>query len=163
VIRFDKPKPADPSTRMPAKGARVTKAPVSKRGKAAEVASGTADPVSPAKAALAAMPPSGTKGRRRQASAVPGSSDPSVSEGEVGGGREAASTRVRPGTTARTLPEKKASGTKATVRARENRAGSRVEAKPARGTVAADKAGRPQGMIKPARPDDLKLIAGVGP
>src|SRR5690606_26698696 len=108
------------------------------------------------------IPSSSGKGRRRRASAVPGSSDPSVSEGEVGEGREAASARVRPGTAGRALPEKKASGTRATVRAKENRGGSRVEAKPA-ARDRTDATGRPQGIARPARPDDLKLIAGVGP
>src|SRR5690606_22512435 len=63
VIRFDKAKAEDPSTVEPTPGTRVTKAPVAKRGKQAEVASETADPRSPARSALADIPSSSGKGR----------------------------------------------------------------------------------------------------
>ncbi|WP_292900230.1 dipeptide ABC transporter ATP-binding protein [Nitratireductor sp.] len=59
-------------------------------------------------------------------SAVPGSSSPKRVQAEAGGGRQAASTRVKPATAKRAK-----------------------DAKPAR-------------MRKPAKPDDLKLISGVG-
>jgi peptide/nickel transport system ATP-binding protein len=130
VIRFDKSKVEDPSTAEPMPGTRVTTAPVAKQGEAAEVASETADPASPAHEALAGSPPSGTKGRRRPASAVPGSSDPAVSEGEVGDGREGASARVRPGTIEHEAPAEPDSGTAATGPAKANKGGSRAEGRP---------------------------------
>jgi peptide/nickel transport system ATP-binding protein len=161
VIRFDKSKPEDPSTVEPTPGTRVTTAPVAKEGEAAEVASETADPASPAHEALAGSPPSGTKGRRKAASAVPGRSDPAVSEDEVGDGREGVSASVRPGTIGHEAPAEPDSGTTATAPAKANEGGSREETRPA--ARSGSGAGRPQGITRPAQPDDLKLISGVGP
>jgi peptide/nickel transport system ATP-binding protein len=66
------------------------------------------------------------------ASAKPGTSSPKKVMAEAGGGRSAASTRVKPAT-AKT-PKQQAA-----------------------------EAGRPPAMKKPAKPDDLKKISGVGP
>ena len=160
VISFEGTSDADPAVKAPSKSARVKKAPVAKKGKKAEVASETADPVTPAALALS----SGTAKRSRTASAVPGSSAPQKTARQVGGGRQAADARVRPGTVADSAPKEPKSGTRATAKAKENAAGSSKAAKPAAtGKAAKADAGRPAAMKKPAKPDDLKLISGVGP
>ena len=105
--------------RKPVKAAKTAEKPGAGRGK------------TPASAARKASP-----SRRASAgvSARPGTSSPKNVMAEAGGGRSAASTRVKPAT-ART---------------------------PKEAAKAAD-AGRPAAMKKPAKPDDLKQISGVGP
>ena len=160
VISFEGKSETDPAVKAPSKSARVKKAPVAKKGKKAEVASETTDPVTPAALALS----SGTAKRSRKASTVPGSSAPQKIALQVGGGRQAANARVKPGTVADSAPKAPKSGTRATAKAKENAAGSSKAAKPAAtGKAAKADAGRPAPMKKPAKPDDLKLISGVGP
>ena len=169
VIKFGKDKSKDDSVKPPKKTTRVTKAPVGKKGEAEAVASETADPDSPAARALAGSPPSGTKGRRRSASAVPGSSTPQKTETKAGGGREGVDAKVRPGTIKHDAPDLPESGDGKTASAKANRSGSRKAtgtrsgARPAGSGKAPVAENRPERMKKPARPDDLKLISGVGP
>src|SRR5690606_41650784 len=127
VIRFEAK--ADDAARPPTgAGARVTKAPVAKKGKKAEVASETADPVSPAKEPNGAGA-SRSREPRPTASAVPGSSAPEATAGKVGSGRQAVSMHTAPGETESRAAAKKASGTKETAAAKANKAGSRATGK----------------------------------
>ncbi|TKT80229.1 dipeptide ABC transporter ATP-binding protein [Aquamicrobium sp. LC103] len=111
-----------------------------------------------------------------------GDSAPKKSLTEVGEGREAASAEVRPGT-ARTRREQAA--TKGAVGVQPRRIKTASSPKAARAAMVAGPAktppstlvpaasslvdlppperGRPAGTARPAKPDDLKLIAGVGP
>ncbi|MBO6902378.1 MAG: dipeptide ABC transporter ATP-binding protein [Rhizobiaceae bacterium] len=112
------PAKARSTKRKPVKAAKTAEAPGAGRAK------------TPATARKAAQSRRGSA----SASASPGTSSPKRTMAEAGGGRSAASTRVKP----------------ATARTRKEAA------------KAAD-AGRPAAVKKPAKPDDLKRISGVGP
>ena len=71
----------------------------------------------------------------------------------MGEGREAASARVRPGTAGQPTATRVESGTPATAAAKANRGGSRVSTGERRSA----------GIAKPDMPDDLTMIAGIGP
>ncbi len=103
------------------------------------------------------------------ASAVPGTSSPKVVHDEVGDGREAASAKVSPGTTAKKT-RSEGGGAKARKRAEARpveHASNPAEARRAIGAKPSEEAGsvgkRPTGMERPADPDDLKRISGIGP
>jgi peptide/nickel transport system ATP-binding protein len=91
-----------------------------------------------------------TSARRRasaSASAKPGTSSPKKVMAEAGGGRSAASTRVKPATAKTPKEAAKASGGKQKAATKAGASGT----------------GQPSAMKKPAKPDDLKKISGVGP
>ena len=83
-------------------------------------------------------------------------SQPAASLMQVGEGRQAASAKVKPaaGAASKAKPRAPAPAARAP--------GATPKAAPAKAPAAAER-GRPTGMAKPAKPDDLKLIAGVGP
>lgn len=121
VIRFEG-RSEEVATAAGEKKARVTRAPVAQKGKAAEVASETADPASPARKRATA---GSARKPRAEASAVPGTSAPERTAGKVGAGREGVSMRVEPGETKKKPAAKGRSGTKETAKAKANKAGSR--------------------------------------
>ncbi|MBO6716912.1 MAG: dipeptide ABC transporter ATP-binding protein [Rhizobiaceae bacterium] len=102
-------------------------------------------------------------------SARPGESSPKKIAGEAGGGRQAASTRVKPGTTKSTKAKAGTAGKRGAQTRPVKTASSPAAARAAVGAKAAAKGsassdgGRPKSMKKPAQPDDLKKISGVGP
>jgi peptide/nickel transport system ATP-binding protein len=160
--------PTDAAPRKPVRAARVAEEPV----------------------ALASVTPAEALDAKRSSKPVaskamvgqPGDSAPEKSLTEAGDGRQAASAEVKPAT-ARTRKEAadakgKAGQQKRTVKTAPSPAAARaaIGAKPERAsprvaapasTVAAASApgekGRPAAMTRPASPDDLKLISGVGP
>ncbi|UUP16215.1 dipeptide ABC transporter ATP-binding protein [Nitratireductor thuwali] len=105
-----------------------------------------------------------TKDSGKSLSATPGSSSPKVVQGEVGSARQAASMRVDPGTTGK---DKRGGGKGKAVRERAENRPVKAASSPAqaRRLIGAAPVGgvRPPGMRKPRRPDDLKLISGIGP
>lgn len=154
VIRFEgKASEEDPSKRPPDSKTRVMAPPIAQEGEAAAVASETADPQPGGKPAAGDTAARSRK-PRAEASAVPGAESPEVTAGKVGSGREAVSMRAQPGEGAEKGAPKTRSGTGATVKAKANKAGSRT---------ASSGDARPEPMARPAKPDDLKLISGVGP
>jgi peptide/nickel transport system ATP-binding protein len=118
-----------------------------------------------------------TSTRRRPsaaASAKPGTSSPKKVMAEAGGGRQAASTMVKPATAKTPKESADAAGgkrgtQKRVVKTASSPAAARaaIGAKPTKAksasTAAAADTGQPPAMRKPAKPDDLKLISGVGP
>uniref|UniRef100_UPI000B17A168 dipeptide ABC transporter ATP-binding protein n=1 Tax=Nitratireductor rhodophyticola TaxID=2854036 RepID=UPI000B17A168 len=110
VISFDAPRKTGKSARRQGKAKAASQKPKAK-GEIRPIAGGR----KPVRASAAGL------------SAVPGSSSPKRVQAEAGGGRQAASARVKPAT-----------------------AKAAKDAKPAR-------------IRKPKKPDDLKLISGVGP
>jgi peptide/nickel transport system ATP-binding protein len=134
-------------------------------------------PAAGAAATPATARKAGSAAKRRPSasvSALPGESSPKKIAGEAGGGREAASTRVTPATARTRKEEANATGTrgaqKRLVKTASSPAAARAaigakpgKAKSASGKTASADAGRPPAMKKPAKPDDLKKISGVGP
>ncbi len=90
-------------------------------------------------------------------SAIPGESSPKRRGREVGSGRQAVDPNVIPG---EAEPKAKPAGKPAA--AEEEPIHPYAEASPAVGVTAEDE-NRPAGTKRPDRPDDLKMIAGVGP
>jgi peptide/nickel transport system ATP-binding protein len=153
----------------PAKKRSAKRKPV-KAAKRAEKAAGAA-------ATPATQRRAGSASKRRPSASVsarPGESSPKKIAGEAGGGREAASTRVKPATARTKKEEAKTAGTRgarkrpvktasspaaarAAIGAKKDKAGS------AGGKTQTADAGRPPAIKKPAQPDDLKKISGVGP
>jgi peptide/nickel transport system ATP-binding protein len=118
-------------------------------------------------------------------SARPGESAPEKSLTETGEGRQAVSGEVKPATAATAKEAARAEGkvgqkprvvktasspaaARAAIGAKPAKAPARAKAvapaqtKMAKPSVPAEK-GRPQGIARPAAPDDLKMISGVGP
>jgi len=151
VISFDKPHPADPATATPHEAARPARKPK------AEKAQGEAGAATPAQRLKAK---SGAATSRATASALPGESGPVKTQGKLGQSRQAASANVPPAM-AKTPAEQAAGKGKVGSRARPAETASSPEAAKAMMGIAGRN--RPAGMERPARPDDLKLISGVGP
>ena len=161
VISFGGAHEADPATvtpgpTAPRKATRAQRAPMK-----AATSAGTA-----ARDITGKSPP------KTRASKVmtgrPGDSAPEKSLTEAGDGRQAVSAEVRPATTrGQTGKAGSARRTAGTVSRPVETASSPAKARAAIGArgggAAASDKDRPAAMKKPARPDDLKLISGVGP
>ncbi|MCV0397459.1 MAG: dipeptide ABC transporter ATP-binding protein [Rhizobiaceae bacterium] len=94
----------------------------------------------------------------------PGDSAPEKSLTEAGEGRQAASAEVKPGLVGTAKEEAKRKGRKGHMPPAGNVAPSTGVAKAAIGARNGAPSGtRPAGIERPASPDDLKLISGVGP
>jgi NADH-quinone oxidoreductase subunit E len=78
--------------------------------------------------------------------------------------RKAAAKTVEPASPARTAKTAKAPAAKTTkVPAAKPAKEAKPQLAPAQALVSLDDPNRPRGIKKPAKPDDLKMIAGVGP
>ena len=167
VISFDAAHPHDdPALAAPSDEAPRTRA-------AAEGAVPSADRSAPRTPAEAAARGGATKPRfSRKMSARPGESAPEKSITEAGEGRQAASAEVRPATAKRktgTGGEGRTAGSRRdhqdvqpSPAAARAAIGAEPTDGPAPGAAGAD-TGRPPAVERPAKPDDLKLISGVGP
>jgi peptide/nickel transport system ATP-binding protein len=171
VISFAQPAPAaEPPAAQPAAAPAIqpapAAAPTATTMPAAAAGTGgepvTREPAAPPAAAKAA----GTAGRKRQASvrsAVPGESSPRRRAAEAGSGRQAANPRVKPGTTApQGAPSADVASRAETEIDAAEPAHPYAEAAPAVALSPEDR-DRPAGIPRPDQPDDLKLIAGIGP
>ncbi len=142
VISFDRPKKQDASKKASLDN--------TKRVGAQKGAAKGATTTSRTRKSAAAEP---SKTSMRE----PGDSDPRKVQAQAGGGRQAASTNVKPGTTGGAKP--KAESAKGTSTRSTKTASSPAEARKAIGA----RDSQPPKVKKPAKPDDLKLISGVGP
>ncbi len=164
VISFAQPDTGAPAAVSAPEGARAIES-----SSETPVATITADqaPVEPVTPFLEkGMPdPVGRPRSRKPAarSAVPGESSPRRRAAEAGSARLAVNPKVKPGTTASSgAPSAgKVSRAKARTEVAEP-VHPYVEAAPAVALSPADR-NRPAGIPRPDRPDDLKLISGIGP
>ena len=163
VISFAGAHEADPATAAPAKDA-ARKAAKATRTAERPAAGAEATPAKAAKPAARAKASKAMTG-------VPGDSAPEKSLTESGDGRQAASAEVKPATARSRKADAADAGTKGVrpraVKSAPSPAAARaaIGAKPAAETAPMPPAekGRPAAIAKPATPDDLKLISGVGP
>jgi peptide/nickel transport system ATP-binding protein len=173
VISIAGAREADLATQAPSSGAAR---------KPVKAARTTEQPAAAAKATPASVAKTTPKAKASRAvTGQPGDSAPEKSLTEAGEGRQAASAEVKPATASTRKEKASAIGAKgeqprsvktapspAAARAAIGAEPSTSKAKastPAAAAAAvppADK-GRPPAMAKPATPDDLKLISGVGP
>ena len=161
VISFAEPKADAPTSAPSASGIGASPA-VAPGGDAGQ---SPAEPVAPFIEKGGAE--EGARGRTRKPaarSAIPGESSPRRRAAEAGAGRQAVDPKVEPGTTA---PKSKAPSAGKASRARtiveaEEPAHPYAEAAPALALSPRDRY-RPAGIPRPDRPDDLKLISGIGP
>jgi peptide/nickel transport system ATP-binding protein len=165
VISFDKPKIEDvaaapPPANAPRKATRATRA-----GRASIQADA---PETPAEALRKQARPKVASSKK--ISAIPGESAPEKTLTESGEGRQAVSSEVKPALASTPKEEAEQKGKRGqkprAVKTAPSPAAARaaIGAKPAKKvpSPSAEK-GRPQGIARPATPDDLKMISGVGP